>query len=99
MARAKQECSEVTLAKVRKELLVLRGFHAELKRDEESLAAERKRFAEYKKTAETKLKFLRREATKASELEDELAKKTLRLKQKNAETRAPSPPTEMWLGI
>ena len=62
--------------------------HAELKRDEESLAEKRKRFAQYTNTVETKPKILRQEKTKVSELEDELAKKTLRLKQKDAETRA-----------
>ena len=39
--------------------------------------------------ARKKLIYLRREANRAHEIEDELARKTLRLKQKDAEFRSP----------
>ncbi|CAM9947330.1 unnamed protein product, partial [Laminaria digitata] len=93
-ADARDACAaaEAAAAKGRKESSDLRegatNARKALKRSEEALAAERKKFASWKRTTEAKMELLRREATRAGDLEDQLASKALRLKQKEAETRA-----------
>lgn len=59
----------------------------ELLRVKEALSFERDEFRRYRETSEAKLKRLRQEASRAEDLEDELAKKHVKLKQKEAEAR------------
>ena len=90
-ARAKEGCAEASLARGADDKSVVyeeSGNTIEaLRRAEASLIAERKRFSEYMRTTEAKMELLRRDAARVGKLEDELMRKTLCLKKKNAEAR------------
>ena len=91
-ARVAMERAEAAEKEVKGELSVLREESMSMlkakRKVEENLVAESKRFAEYREATEAKMKLLQEEATRVGELEDELAMKDLRLKQKEAEARA-----------
>eukprot|EP00903_Cladosiphon_okamuranus_P005875 g5811.t1 len=91
-AAARAAAAEDALSKEREEFRAFReisaGVREALKRAEDTLAAERKQFSASKRTSAAKIELLRREANRVEDLEDQLASKGLRLKQKEAEARA-----------